>query len=240
MFKRASAYAAIAAAVTAITLAVPATASPPMPPNPAITPGAGVTIYDSSRAFAGACTVAFLATGADGAHFAFTAGHCASDGNVLLPYQAEGNFQRIGSFGQVDNGSVADIAVIRLDGALPLDDRVLSRRPVTGVTSQVSRGDSLCYYGMRSGRQCGTATIDAAASGVIAVFSGTATHGDSGAPVYKVAPDGAATAVGVLNASTDHEVTATLIAPYLTKWGLALDTTHVPSPALPVGYQPSR
>lgn len=221
-------------------MAAPAAAEP-LPANPAITPGAAVGVYDSTGKAAGACTIAFLADGSDGAHYAFTAGHCASGGNVLLPYQAEGNYQRIGRFSEVDNAYAADIAVIRLDSALPLDTRVLSRRPVTGVTTTVTKGDSLCYYGMRSGRHCGTATIDATATDVLATFSGTAVHGDSGAPVYKIGPDGSATAVGVLNASTDTEITATLIAPYLAKWGLSLDTTpRIQGPAAPVGYQPSR
>lgn len=245
MSRRAHAYAATAAAaVTAVTLAAPAAASPPVSPNPAITPGAGVAIYDASGSGGSACTLGFLATGADGTHYAFTAGHCDKGGTVLMPYQTQGNYQRIGTFAKVDNqvDSVADIALIRLDGTLPTDTRVLSRRPVSGVTSEVNTGDTLCFYGMRSGRQCGVATIDTGSSGIVATFSTNATQGDSGGPVYRIGKDGSATAVGVLNSSSNDGVAdATLIEPYLKQWGLTLDITpRVPAPPQPVGYQPRR
>lgn len=233
-----------AATITAVTVASPATAAPPVPAAPAITPGAGLAIYDASNAFGSSCTLGFLATGADGTRYAFTAGHCDEGGNVLMPYQTQGNYQRIGQFAKVDDAvdSVADIATVRLDGNLPKDTRVLARRPVTGVTSEVSTNDTLCYYGMRSGLRCGSATIDTGVADTLASFSTTAVPGDSGAPVYRIGKDGSATAVGVLNSSSDDGVaTATLIEPYLSKWGLTLDVTpRVGAPAQPVGYQPGR
>lgn len=242
MFLRAHAYAAVAAAaVAAVTLAAPAAAAP-ITPNPAITPGAGVAIYDSSKALAAGCTLGFLATGADGSHYAFTAGHCAHDGNVLMPYQEQGNYQRIGKFAEsVEESSWPDIAAIRLDGALPLDNRVLSRRPVTGVTSSLSDTDTLCFYGMSSGRHCGQAFVTSMDADSVS-FDATAIPGDSGAPVYRIEKDGSATAVGILKGGDDQlGASATLIQPFLKKWDLTLDTTpRVPAPALPVGYQPSR
>lgn len=248
MFRRAHALAAMAAAaITSVTLASPAAASPPVPPAPAITPGAGLAIYDASGNGGSACTLGFLATGADGTRYAFTAGHCDEGGNVLMPYQTQGNYQRIGQFAMSEDGSGwdPDIATIRLDSNLPIDTRVLARRPVTGLTSKVSTDDTLCFYGMRSGLRCGqvqwsteSAEIDTRIS-----FSATAVGGDSGAPVYRIGSDGTATAVGVLDTSdaSSGEVTATLIEPYLNKWDLTLDTTpRVPVPAQPVGYQPGR
>ncbi len=240
MFRQAQAYAAVAAAaITAVALAAPAAAAP-ITPNPAITPGAGVAIYDSSKALAAGCTLGFLATGVDGRHYAFTAGHCAHDGNVVMPYQQQDNFQRVGQFAQsVHEATWPDIAAIRLDGALPLDTRVLSRRPVTGVTSTLRDGDTLCFYGMSSGRQCGEAFV-ATMDGVSVGFSAPAIPGDSGAPVYRIEKDGSATAVGILKGADDSfGASATLIAPFLARWGLTLDTTRSPA-AAPVGYQPSR
>lgn len=236
-----------AAAIIALTLASPAAASPPVPPAPSITPGAGLAIYDASGTGGSACTLGFLATGTDGARYAFTAGHCDEGGNALMPYQTQGNYQRIGQFAESVEGSGwdPDIAVIRLDSNLPIDSRVLARRPVAGLTSKVSTDDTLCFYGMRSGLRCGqvqwsteSAEIDTRVS-----FSATAVGGDSGAPVYRIGRDGTATAVGVLDATDDESgvVSATLIEPYLNKWGLTLDVTpRVPAPAQPVGYQPAR
>jgi len=238
--RKAHAIAAVtAAAITAIALAAPAVGQP-LPANPAITPGAAIGVYDSNGNAAGTCTLGFLATGTDGRHYAFTAGHCDHGGPVMMPYQTEGNFQRVGQSAEsVHEATWPDIAAIKLDGNLPLDIRVLSRRPVTGVTSTLRNGDKLCFYGMRSGRQCGeafVATMDGASVG----FSAPAIPGDSGAPVYKIEQDGSATAVGILKGSDDSfGASATLIAPFLTKWGLTLDTTRTPA-AAPVGYQPSR
>lgn len=236
-----------ASAITAITLASPAAAVPPVPPAPAITPGAGIGLYDSNGKATSACTLGFLATGADGTRYAFTAGHCDEGGNVVMPYQTQGNYERIGRFAMSEDGSGwdPDIAVIRLDSNLPMDSRVLARRPVAGLTSKVSTDDTLCFYGMRSGLRCGqvqwsteSAEIDSRVS-----FSAAAVGGDSGSPVYRIGSDGTATAVGVLDTSdaSSGEVTATLIESYLKKWGLTLDVTpRVPAPAQPVGYQPGR
>lgn len=239
MFKQAtSAFAAVAAA---FAVATPASAEP-LPANPAITPGAAIGMYDSNGKAAAACTLGFLATGTDGGHYAFTAGHCASGGNVLMPYQSQGNYQRIGKDAEsVFESTWPDIAAIRLDGTLPLDNRVLSRRPVTGVSSKVSDGDTLCFYGMRSGRQCGLVMGATVAGDDHVLFDATAIPGDSGAPVYRIGPDGSATAVGILKGGSDQlGASATLIQPWLTKWDLTLDTTRAPGPALPVGYQPGR
>jgi hypothetical protein len=245
MFKRAvSTYAAITvAAVTAITVAAPVSAQP-LPATPAITPGAAIGAYDTEGQAAAECTLGFLATGTDGGHYVFTAGHCDHGGNAIMPYQAEGSFQRIGKFAMSENGSGRDpdIATIRLATDLPTDTRVLSRRPVTGVTSAVNVGDTLCFYGMRSGRQCGQVQQSMSSLDARVSFVAVAVRGDSGAPVYRIGTDGNATAVGILDTS-DREsgvATATLIEPVLKQWGLTLDTTRVPGPALPVGYQPGR
>lgn len=241
MFRQAQAYAAVAAAaITAVALAAPAAAEP-LPANPAITPGAAIGVYDSAANAAGTCTLGFLATGADGAHYAFTAGHCDHGGPVLMPYQAQGNFERIGKATEsVNQGTWPDIAAVRLDGALPLDIRVLSRRPVTGATSTVSTAETLCYYGMRSGRQCGQVTAAVAAGDDHVWFDAAPVQGDSGAPVYRIGPDGSATAVGILKGGSDQGgASATLLEPFLTQWHLTLDTTRSPV-AAPVGYQPSR
>lgn len=246
MFRQAHAYAAVAAvAITAGALAAPATAEP-LPANPAVTPGAAIGVYDTEGKAAAECTLGFLATGADGRRYAFTAGHCTSGGNVVMPYQSTGNFQRIGKFDMSEDGSgrEPDIATIRLTADLPTDSRVLSRRPVTGLISFANSGDTLCFYGMRSGRQCGVVqqptpseSTDARVS-----FGANAVRGDSGAPVYRIGSDGSAAAVGILDTTNPQSgvATATLIEPWLKEWGLTLETTRMPAPTAPVGYQPSR
>jgi len=241
MKTRTFAVAATALTAAALTLAPAATAD--TLPVPAITPGAGIGAYNAAGQHDATCTLGFLATGADGARYAFTAGHCASDGNVVMRYQAADNFKDIGQFAEstlVEGG--LDIAVIRLDPAdLPLDTRIFDRRPVTGVTDQVVAGDELCFFGYKTGdKKCGKVGLGPQELGEPRVtFGAVSQHGDSGGPVYRIEKDGTATAIGVLDEGNDRYSTATLIQPYLQKWGLTIDTTPRPNtPAQPIGYQP--
>jgi len=222
--------AAAAAVVALMSAAAPAAADPdtvgdPVPPSTAVTPGAGVGLYDANSRGASACTLGFLATGADGRRYVLTAGHCDKGGSVVMPTPT--GFRRVGLFAHTIDEPGSDIAAIALaDTAPPQDARVLSRRPVTGVTADVSTDDTLCFYGMRTGGHphCGRVISPAAAAddAYLVEFGAVSVHGDSGSPVYRIEPNGDATAVAILNSGTATSSTATLIEPFLSRWNLSL------------------
>lgn len=222
--------AAAAAVVALMSAAAPAAADPdtvgdPVPPSTAVTPGAGVGLYDANSRGASACTLGFLATGADGRRYVLTAGHCDKGGSVVMPTPT--GFRRVGLFAHTIDEPGSDIAAIALaDTAPPQDARVLSRRPVTGVTADVSTDDTLCFYGMRTGGHphCGrvTAPPNAEDGDYLVTFAVAAVPGDSGSPVYRIEPDGNATAVGILDSATATKATATLLKPFLSRWNLSL------------------
>lgn len=230
---------AAAAAVAALLAAAPAAADPaadvaPVPPSEAVTPGAGVGLYDANGRGASACTLGFLATDSVGRHYVLAAGHCDKGGSVVMPYLTPTGFRRVGLFAHTVDDMYGDIAAIALaDTAPPQDARVLSRRPVTGVIDAVTTNDTLCFYGMRSGGHphCGRVTSPASAADQShqVVFATAAVHGDSGSPVYRIEPNGDATAVGILDSGTSDSTTATLIKPYLDQWGLRLTCQASPT-----------
>ena len=224
--------AAMAATVAVALSAAPQAVAAPIAPAPAIAPGIGVGIYDAANQVSGRCTLGFLATGADGAQYAFTAGHCATGGDVVMVYKTAGNYLRVGQFANSVHTAAGrrDIALVRLEAGTPQDTRVLSRRPVEGVIGQPAAGDTLCFYGDVSGLRCGAVAPSYEPDNMV-VFRALSQHGDSGAPVYRIESDGSATAVGILGGHDDGEGTsyATLLEPYLQQWNLTLATT--PSPA---------
>lgn len=231
--------AAAAAAAIALLSAAPAYADPddvvaPVPPSEAVTPGAGVGLYDANGKGASACTLGYLATDKTGHRYVLTAGHCDKGGSVVMPYQAPDTFRRVGLFAHTVDDMYGDIAAIALaDTAPPQDARVLSRRSVTGVIDAVTDRDTLCFYGMRTGGHphCGRVTSPAAAAdhSYRATFAAVSVHGDSGSPVYRIEPNGTATAVAILDSGTDTSTTATLIKPFLDKWGLSLTCQTIPT-----------
>lgn len=211
-------------------------ASKPAPAATAIAPGIGIDVEDSFGRVVEACTLGFLAIGADGAHYALTAGHCDRGGGVTMSHRTEGNLRKIGRFAHsVHEGEWGpDIAAIRLhDDELQRDGWILAERRVRGVTTTLLPEDTLCFDGRISGRQCGnfSLTLHAARSRQamenLAFFTATAQPGDSGSPVYRLERDGSATAVGIVNGTvSDVGVVATLVEPYLEQWGLTLDTAR--------------
>jgi len=231
--------AAAAAAAIALLSAAPAYADPddvvaPVPPSEAVTPGAGVGLYDANGKGASACTLGYLATDKTGHRYVLTAGHCDKGGSVVMPYQAPDTFRRVGLFAHTIDDSSADISAIALaETAPPQDARVLSRRSVTGVIDAVTDHDTLCFYGMRTGGHphCGRVTSPAAADDhdYLIQFAVGAVRGDSGSPVYRIEANGDATAVGILDSTTGDTSTATLIKPYLDKWGLSLTCQSTPT-----------
>ncbi len=228
--------AVLAVATAAALAAAPAAPAAPIdpgspvvtiPPAAAVAPGVGAGMYDVSGHNEGACTLGFLADGADGTRYAFTAGHCASTGDVVMPYKTAGNYLQVGQFADAvmeDGADSPDIAVIRLEAGTPQDARVLSGRPVGGVTTHLAPSDTLCFYGVVSGLRCGPVAASLLPGAATVEFGAVSQDGDSGAPVYRIENDGSATAVGILTGGVDGDsaTTATLIEPYLEKWNLAL------------------
>lgn len=217
----------------AITCASPASAAPPLPPSPAITPGAGIASHNPDWTDGTSCTAGWLAHDQAGLPVMLSAGHC-DHGAVAMKWSQTDAYETIGTFTQsIDQGMTGedtDIGLITLsNNAIPTDTRVLSRRPVEGVTIDVKVGDVLCKYGNTTGRQCGAVLAAPTASKVR--FSAASEGGDSGGPVYLIRPDGDAVAVGVTLGHTDAGGTvAELLQPWLQKWNLTLDTTPKPTP----------
>ncbi|MCV7256857.1 hypothetical protein H7J86_32245 [Mycobacterium hackensackense] len=228
-------------AAIAVVFASPAAAAPPLPPSPAITPGAGLAVYNADATGGDTCTAGWLAHDADGQPVMFTAGHCDMGGKVAMKWTASDAYETIGSFAKsVNEGKGAedsDIAIISLNnGAIPGDSRILDRRPVEGVTTDVKVGDVLCKYGNTTQRQCGPVTAAPTPSKV--QFAAAGAPGDSGGPVYLIQPDGDAVAVGItLGRNSAGGEVAELVQPWLEKWQLTLDTSKSATVgAQPVGY----
>lgn len=238
--RKSPAISAVLAAI-AVVFASPAEAAPPLPPSPAITPGAGLAIYTADATGGDSCTAGWLAHDSAGRPVMVTAGHCDKGGKVAMKWTESGAYETIGAFtNSIHEGSVGDdtdIGVISLsNAAIPTDTRVLDRRPVAGVTGDVKVGDVLCKYGVATGRQCGPVLDEPTASKVR--FGASGAEGDSGGPVYLIQPNGDAVAVGVTIRSADAGgQVAELVQPWLQKWQLTLDTTPKPAPGTqPVGY----
>lgn len=237
--KKSSVFAAMLAAF-AVVFASPAAAAPPLPPSPAITPGAGLVVSNAADTDGDTCTAGWLVHDAAGKPLMLTAGHCDMGGKVAMKWTTTGAYETIGSFEQsVHEGNVgddADFGVVALNnGAIPGDVRVLDRRPVEGVTDAIKVGDVLCKYGLTTGRTCGAVLETPTASKVR--FDAASAHGDSGGPVYLIEPDGDAVAVGITIRGADAGGTvAELVQPWLQKMQLTLDTSKPVTGAQPVGY----
>lgn len=213
--------------------------APPARPVPALAPGVGLGIYDAAGNPVNACTAGFLAHGAAGQPVMISAGHCNRGGEVDIKWTNTGAYEKIGAFSDIvhegSSGEGSDIGLIRLDqGAIPYDLRVIGIRPVTGVTSDVKKGDQLCHFGDVTGLQCGPVT-EVTKSKV--TFAAKAAVGDSGGPVYVRNADGSATAVGIAIRGGEEATEAELVKPWLEKWQLTLDTPRPGPQVNPIGYR---
>lgn len=217
----------------AITWASPASAAPPLPPSPAITPGAGIASHNADWTDGTSCTAGWLAHDQAGRPVMLSAGHC-DHGAVAMKWTQTGAYETIGTFTKtIDEGSSGDetdIGLIALsNNSIPSDTRVLSRRPVEGATTDVKVGDILCKYGTITGRTCGPILDQPTASKVR--FGAAGEQGDSGGPVYLIRPNGDAIAVGVTLGGADAGgLVAEFVQPWLQKWTLTLDTTPEAAP----------
>lgn len=221
-----------AAATLVLVTAPSANAGNEIPVAWAIAPGVGLAAYDATGHPVEACTVGFLAHDITGQQFMLSAGHCNGGGEVDIHYSGTGGYENIGTFvTSIDEGSAgdaADIGLIKLNGSVPSDPRIIGIRPITGITSQVAVGDTLCHFGYVSALdkiapECGNVTQ---VTPTKAAFNAQAVGGDSGGPVYKRNADGTAIAVGIAIRGSAHNTVTELAEPWIRKWGLTLDTAH--------------
>lgn len=213
-------------ATFAVAFAPDAVATPPLPPSPAITPGAGIVVADPSGSAGGTCTAGWLAHDRDGQSVMLSAGHCDHHGLVSMKWSATGRYEPVGTFEESTYEGAADadgdFGVVKLNSQIPLDTRVLDRRPVDGVARSVQIGDVLCKYGNTTQRQCGPVV---ALSPSTVTFTAESQEGDSGGPVYFVSSRGGAVVVGITRGHDDAGAVAELAQPWLDKFGLTIDTT---------------
>lgn len=233
-----------AAAALMIAAAPSASAAPGLPDATALAPGVGLGLYNSAGKAVGACTAGLLAHDATGQAVMLSAGHCDTGGEVDIHYAKTGGYENIGSFTRTVrephgvDGEGSDVGLIKLNGSVPSDLRVIGIRPITGLTSQVQLGDSLCHFGYVSALdkiapQCGAVTE---VTPTKVAFDAPAAVGDSGGPVYKRNSDGTATAVGIEIRGDQDGSVAEFAEPWLRKWGLTLDVARGGPVVTAIGY----
>ncbi|HEX7321998.1 MAG TPA: hypothetical protein VF299_03550 [Mycobacterium sp.] len=217
-----------------------------MPAARAIGPGIGIDVTRADGSHGVSCTAGFLVHTSDGRPGLLSAGHCnepGAEGTVSIHHGGLYVYPIVGRFAESVYGgndwNNYDIALITLDdtGKIPLTSDV-DGHPLVGLAERVEPGDTLCHFGIRSNQSiCGL---------VVAVeenkvrFVATGRCGDSGGPVYRLRPDGAAEAVGIYievsngddsdpKCNEPHEYSiAQLIKPWLKAWDLTLVTSGQP------------
>lgn len=224
-----------------------------LPAAATIGPGVGIAVRYADGSGANGCTAGFLVHTSAGQPGLLTAGHCnrpGGPGKAAINYSGTGSYATVGTFTEtVVEGNAwedHDVALIALEnnGTIPLTSDIAGVDIVTGVASNAAVGDQLCKFGMRTAKQCGPVVISTASK---VAFAAPTACGDSGGPVYAIASDGTATAVGVLVAGSNADDSesncaaktrfsvAELIQPWLDKWHLTAVTTPSPATSLPVG-----
>lgn len=195
-------------------------------------PGLGYG-YRNSEHRPKVCSLGPAVRGAEGRTGFLTAGHCTS-GKATTPAYLQGgrdtNTAPQVLLGNVeaaeDNDATIDSAVIWA----PVSDtatKIAGRWPVAGimaaadVPSLVKPGDPVCLNGARSGVIC--SPLVSADGGTIRTQA-VAQDGDSGAPVYVVAPSGSAILIGIHSAAESGQDVATFISPALDRLRVTVAT----------------
>lgn len=188
-------------------------------------PGLGYG-YRNSENRPKVCSLGPAVRDAGGRSGFLTAGHCTS-GKAATPAYLQGGRDTSTApqvlLGNVehaeDNDATIDSAIIWA----PVSDtaaKIAGRWPVAGimaaadVPSLVKPGDPVCLNGARSGVIC--SPLVSADSGTIRTQA-VAQDGDSGAPVYVVAPAGSAILIGIHSAAESGQDVATFISPALDR-----------------------
>lgn len=201
-----------------------------IPTDGTISPG-GRIILPFDRAAPGTCTAGFLVHLTDGRTGVMSAGHCQYPGAEVQDAAGRAIGTYMYSIDQGKRATDIDTALIVLNPGLQVDSWILESTAVTGVStvSDLTSGrkgvlPAICYVGATTGAstQCGTiANIE---GDKLVMWAPEAKPGDSGGPVYAQWPDGSRSAVGTLlgSGNTKGTIVATLLEPWLDKWGLKL------------------
>ncbi|MCV7246956.1 hypothetical protein H7J07_01615 [Mycobacterium koreense] len=150
------------------------------------------------------CTLGFVDTAA---RVGFTAGHCRGSGpvtdignHVIGTLAAFRDNTPDGTTVNTDQ-VIADYEVILLAPDVAVNDilpggRVLRSDPDLAVQP----GDGVCHFGVITGESCGE--VQAVNNGWFTMTNGVVSaKGDSGGPVYVLAPDGSGRIVGLFNST---------------------------------------
>ncbi len=193
-FLRSVALAAMAGAATLISLA------------PAASADAGAVVSPGMEIRQGAtmCTLGFVDPVQ---RVAFSAGHCNASGPVT---DRNGRFVGVVTTAR-DN--TPDGTVVRVDQVIT-DYEIISlaadatvnnvlpggRALVADVAVPLAAGGQVCHFGIVTGESCGT--IERVNNGWFTMANGVVSQkGDSGGPVYTVAPNGRAVIIGLFNST---------------------------------------
>lgn len=195
---RATRFCVLAAAVPIAAVAF-ATAPAQASPGTAVYPGMEI------RQGGTLCTLGYVDAVS---RTAFTAGHCRGSGPVT---DRDGNF--VGTL-TMFNDNTPDGSTITTDHqiidwesiALAEDAQIVNvlpgGRPLVADSALAVQhpGQAVCHFGVVTGESCGT--IDAVHNGWFTMANGVVSQkGDSGGPVYVLAPDGRAVIVGLFNST---------------------------------------
>lgn len=178
------------------------------------------------------CTLGPAVRSADGRSGFLTAGHCTSGkpttpaylsrtSDALGPQTLMGDVQDA-----VDDDIANDSAIIWAPAAADAG-RIAGRWPVAGIMSKadvptlVKPGDPVCINGARSGVVCSPLI---SADGYDIRTEAVTQGNDSGAPVFVVAPTGAAILIGIHRGVDGNAGMATFISPVLDRLNVKVVT----------------
>ncbi len=176
----------------------------------ALTPAApaetGVAVFPGMEIRQGS-TVCTLGYADPVQRIGYSAGHCRGTGTVT---DREGRF--IGTVG-VARDNTPDGTVVRTDQVISDYETITLASEVTVSTvlpggrsltvepgAAPAAGQPICHFGVVSGESCGT--VERVNNGWFTMNNGVVSQkGDSGGPVYTLAPDGTAALVGLFNST---------------------------------------
>lgn len=166
----------------------------------------GVLVYPGMevRQDTNACTLGFVDPMT---RVAFTAGHCRGSGPVgnrdgrHIGHQATFRDNTPDGATIDTNHQISDWEAIQLDGDVVVNNILPGGRVLVEDPAVVPQpGLAICHFGVITGESCGT--VDAVNNGWFTMANGIVSQkGDSGGPVYVVAPDGRAVIIGMFNST---------------------------------------
>ncbi|MGW0160925.1 Rv1815 family serine proteinase [Mycobacterium sp. NPDC003323] len=193
-----------AAAAVVGTVVAPAAAGA----NPAVTVHPGMEIRQGGTL----CTLGFVDPAA---RVAFTAGHCRGAGPVTDRFGNVVGAMALSDDNTPDGATVTGDHQISDWGAITLHPDVQVNTVLPGgralkmdqALPVQQPGQPVCHFGVVTGESCGT--VASVNNGWFTMKDGVVSQkGDSGGPVYVLAPDGSAVIVGLFNSTWGGAPTA--------------------------------